>query len=180
MVRRIPNIKELGLVYQDDERIELDDGYCVHNIERLQKLESLSCEAFHIKSHRANFWLKLTLLHSLKSLNLTILKCRMEDILEKASALPLLEKLILRFRVFSTGKWETVEGRFRSLKYLSLGSCCQLKCWMMESSSHFPRLERLYFHDLEEIPAELGEIPTLKFVLLCECSDQQRRVQKEW
>ncbi|XP_047951696.1 putative late blight resistance protein homolog R1A-10 [Salvia hispanica] len=95
MVSRIPNIKKLGLIYDRVQSCAHD--YCVHNIERLQKLESLRCNGVQV-----------------------------------------------------------------------------LECWMIESSSHFPCLEHLhlmYLQDLKDIPAELGEIPTLKYVNLDECNE---------
>ncbi|XP_041998746.1 putative late blight resistance protein homolog R1B-16 [Salvia splendens] len=161
MVRRLPNIRKLGLIGSPD------DDYCVHNIERLQKLESLSCECFH----RADFSRKITFPHSLKSLTLEIRYGRMEDILEKVSTLPLLRKLKLFFGRFETRKWETTEGQFPSLKFLLLSSCSDLDCWTMESS-HFPCLEHLRLRNVDlEIPEELGEIPTLKSVALDRCSN---------
>ncbi|XP_042034967.1 putative late blight resistance protein homolog R1B-16 [Salvia splendens] len=180
MVRRLPNIRKLGLIGSPD------DDYCVHNIERLQKLESLSCECFH----RADFSLKITFPHSLKSLTLEIRYGRMEDILEKVSTLPLLWKLKLFFGRFETRKWETAEGQFPSLKFLLLSSCSDLERWTMESS-HFPCLEHLRLRNVDlEIPAKLGEIPTLKSVALDRCSnstvnsvirmlDEQKELQGE-
>ncbi|XP_047962191.1 putative late blight resistance protein homolog R1A-3 [Salvia hispanica] len=174
MVRRLPNIKKLLLIYDGTE--SRDDEYCVHNIGRLQKLESLRCYCY--PSDR--FLRKLTFPHSLKSLTLEMGrgrgkgKGRMKYILEKISTLPLLQKLKLSGGYFSTGKWETVEGQFPSLKYLSLRICYGLECWTMESSSHFPCLEHLHLSflvDLKEIPAELGEIPTLKLVELNGCTE---------
>ncbi|XP_057791086.1 putative late blight resistance protein homolog R1B-16 [Salvia miltiorrhiza] len=162
IVGRILNIKKLVLTICEPR----DDDYCVHNIECLQKLESLS----FICVRRSVFLQKLTLPHSLKSLDLQMWMGRMKDILEKVSTLPLLQKLKLMNGRFKTGKWATVEGQFPSLKLLSLTSCCNLKYWMMESS-HFPCLEHLHLHkiDLKEIPTELGDIPTLKSVALKLC-----------
>ncbi|XP_047962199.1 putative late blight resistance protein homolog R1A-10 [Salvia hispanica] len=167
MVRRIPNIKKLGLSYMGTE--SRGEDYCVNNIERLQKLESLTCYGFT----RGEFLRKLTFPHSLKSLTITMIDGRMEDMLEKISALPLLQKLKLSYGYFTTGKWETVEGQFLSLKYLSLEHLDQLECWMMESS-HFPCLEHIHLkwmYCLEEIPIDIGEIPTLKSVVLEYCNE---------
>ncbi|XP_042020318.1 putative late blight resistance protein homolog R1B-16 [Salvia splendens] len=167
MVCRIPNIKKLKVYYHDDH-------VCAQNIERLQKLESLSCYWFP----RCDL-IKLTLPPSLKSLTLASTDCRMEDILEKVSTLPLLQKLTFKYGCFTTGKWETVEGQFPSLKYLLLSNN-NLECWTMESS-HFPRLEHLCLfclEDLKEIPAEIGEIPTLKSVTLYNCSESATKSAK--
>ncbi|XP_047962161.1 putative late blight resistance protein homolog R1A-3 [Salvia hispanica] len=176
MVRRMPNVKKLGLKYDGIE--SSDDDCCVHNIKHLQKLESLQCFSYP----GANFLQKLTFLHSVKIKSLFLQLPhgrRMEDILEKVSTLPHLQKLILIGGDFTTGKWETVEGQFLSLKYLNL-SCGGLECWTMESS-HFPCLEHLYVlvsNDMKEIPAELGEIPTLKSVTLYNCSESATKSAK--
>ncbi|XP_047957586.1 putative late blight resistance protein homolog R1A-3 [Salvia hispanica] len=169
MVRSIPNIKKLGLSFPIPEGIESGDDYCLHNIERLPKLESLSCKG----EGRSGLLQKLTFPDSLKSLTLGTYINRIEDILKKASALPLLQKLKLRGGDFTAGKWETVEGQFPSLKYLELSLCSGLKWWMTESS-HFPCLEHisLSWVSLKEFPAELGEIPTLKSVRMCRCSGE--------
>ncbi|XP_047962160.1 putative late blight resistance protein homolog R1B-16 [Salvia hispanica] len=180
MVRRMPNVKKLGLKYDGIESSddESDDDCCVHNIKHLQKLESLRCFSYP----GAKFLQKLTFLHSvkIKSLFLQIpYGRRMEDILEKVSTLPHLQKLILIGGDFTTGKWETVEGQFLSLKFLNL-HCGDLKCWTMESS-HFPCLEQLYLlvsSDMKEIPAELGEIPTLKSVNFYNCSESATKSAK--
>ncbi|XP_047963687.1 putative late blight resistance protein homolog R1B-14 isoform X1 [Salvia hispanica] len=188
MVRRIPNIKKLGLYYYINVRTESrDDDYCVYNIKHLQKLESFRCKGYA----RGDLLGKLTFPHSIKSLTLDFKHYSMEDVLEKVSTLPFLQKLKLNDGRFQTKKWETVEDTFPSLKYLLLGSCFGLECWVMESS-HFPCLEHLYLYKMsvKEIPAELGEIPTLKSVILDDCSesvvksakkmvDEQEELQEE-
>ncbi|XP_042024471.1 putative late blight resistance protein homolog R1B-16 [Salvia splendens] len=154
MVHKILNIKTLRISYNRSQ-----SDYCLYNIERLQKLESFAC--FNCPSDDLR---KLSLVMSRNN--------SIEDILEKASALPLLQKLKLGGGRLRTGKWETAEGQFLSLKYLSLSRIRQLKCWTMESS-HFPCLEQLFLWDmhLKEIPAELGEFPTLKSVVLHACNE---------
>ncbi|XP_047962194.1 putative late blight resistance protein homolog R1B-16 [Salvia hispanica] len=166
MLRKIPNIKKLCIVYSRSD--QSDDDYCFYNIERLQKLESFACFDYPSDDFR-----KLTFPYTLEKLNLRMSSNNcIEDILEKASALPLLQKLKLYGGDSTTGKWETAEGQFLSLKYLSLSHCHQLECWTTESS-HFPCLEQLLLWGmhLKEIPAELGEIPTLKSVVLRECNE---------
>ncbi|XP_047962204.1 late blight resistance protein R1-A-like [Salvia hispanica] len=167
MVRRVPNIKKLGLIFDQDGVIESLD-----NIDRLQKLESLSCTLKIFIPGKGYFcFRKLTFPHSLKKVTLDMCNGKMEEILEKLSTLPFLQRLKLFNGRFGTHKWETVEGQFQSLKILSLAHCSDLEYWAMESS-HFPSLEHLHLRstDLNEIPAELGEIPTLKSVALEYCS----------
>ncbi|KAL6517262.1 hypothetical protein OROHE_017968 [Orobanche hederae] len=157
VVRRIRNIKKLGLEYNISDKRD-DQYFCLHNIGSLQKLESFSCKGVT----RKYLLKKLTLPPSLKSLHLA--NVWLEELLEKMSSLPLLQKLRLERSWFRRGcQWETIEGQFPSLKLFSLNRCRDFECWMMESS-HFPCLGSLYLHKvspLKEIPSEIGDIPTL-------------------
>ncbi|KAL0298509.1 UNVERIFIED_CONTAM: putative late blight resistance proteinR1A-10 [Sesamum radiatum] len=65
---------------------------------------------------------------------------------------------------FRGWKWEITEGEFRQLKFLEIGSS-YIKHWITESS-HFPSLETLllYWVDLDEIPNDIGDIPTLQLI----------------
>ncbi|XP_057775490.1 putative late blight resistance protein homolog R1B-23 [Salvia miltiorrhiza] len=118
---------------------------------------------------------RLTFPHSLKKLNLFLYyHAELEEILEKIGWLPLLHKLVLHRGTFKTGKWDTIEGQFESLKLLELNFCQGLKSWMMAESSHFPVLQELRLRsldELEEIPSEVGEIATLKSIYLEDCSE---------
>lgn len=81
--------------------------------------------------------------------------------LENIGALPLLQKLKLES-----------EEQFPSLKFLEL-KWCPLVSWIAESS-HFPCLEKLRLYalkELEEIPCEIGEIPTMQAIHLEYCSE---------
>ncbi|KAL6568264.1 hypothetical protein OROHE_003948 [Orobanche hederae] len=110
---------------------------------------------------------------SLKKLRLFgSVSLKLEDILGKIGCLPLLQKLVLIRGFFGTRKWETEEGQFPSLRILELDNCGYLEKWMVSDSSHFPRLQevRLYWlKQLEEIPSEIGDIPTMKSIKLRYC-----------
>ncbi|XP_057763772.1 putative late blight resistance protein homolog R1A-10 [Salvia miltiorrhiza] len=163
VVTKIPNIKELVFTNWAERD---DDMYRLSNLECLTKLESLRC--FLSSRNAINFP------HSLKRLNLhSFCCCWWEDILDKVGVLPHLEKLTLESGRFNEGRWETTEGQFRSLKFLTLVICGNLEIWETESS-HFPCLERLHLIDLEElreIPLDFAEIATLREICVYSCSD---------
>ncbi|XP_057792630.1 late blight resistance protein R1-A-like [Salvia miltiorrhiza] len=180
VVKRIPNIKKLGLTYSKDKGIGVHDDdydyYCLGNFECLLKLESLSCKGsrFDDYVHMATFP------HCLRKLSLEAILFYWQEVLEKISWLPLLEKLELTCGHFRGGEWETKEGGFRSLKFLSLNFCFNFEQWTTESS-HFPCLEHLYLRGLEklkEIPTEIGDIVTLRSIVLdfcCESAEESTR-----
>lgn len=69
-------------------------------------------------------------------------------------------------------EWSPVEGGFASLKFLLL-ECGNLVHWNAERS-HFPVMERLLLEELgrlEEIPLDIGDIPTLRQIRVAGCSE---------
>ncbi|XP_057785028.1 putative late blight resistance protein homolog R1B-16 [Salvia miltiorrhiza] len=180
VVKRIPNIKKLGINFIWRGGIEQNDYYCLNNIKRLCKLESLFVLCW--SSFTASLYV-LTFPQSLKKLTLEMNRgFEWEKMLEKIGALPLLEKFKLSYGCFGTGKWEMVEGQFPSLKYLELGLCRRLKHWTAESNSIFPRLEKLhllYMVGLKEIPTQIGDIPTLQKIWMEFCGESAVMCAKE-
>ncbi|XP_057801548.1 putative late blight resistance protein homolog R1C-3 [Salvia miltiorrhiza] len=167
VVRRIPNIKKLGISYKDKvmERVK-----CLSYLQCLSKLESLTCSIYN---GCEEYLQSISFPHSLKKLYLNCGNFHLEEILEKIGSLPLLEKLELRYGQFATRRWEIVEGQFPSLKYLRLYGCGDMECWTLEGYC-LPCLEQLHLRDmesLEEFPSEIGEIPTLKSIRLWDCSE---------
>ncbi|XP_057801531.1 putative late blight resistance protein homolog R1C-3 [Salvia miltiorrhiza] len=169
VVKKIPNIKKLYIRYQDEvmERVK-----CLSYLQCLSKLESLTCSTEYVSD--AEYLQCISFPHSLKKLYLVCGKFfHLEEILEKIGSLPLLEKLTLIDGQFGRRRWEIVEGQFPSLKYLKLWKCRDMECWTLEGS-YLQRLEQLYLgwvESLEEFPSEIGEIPTLKSIQLCNCSE---------
>ncbi|XP_057801549.1 putative late blight resistance protein homolog R1C-3 [Salvia miltiorrhiza] len=167
VVRRIPNIKKLGISYWDKV---MDRVKCLSYLQCLSKLESLTC----IIGYGSDEYLQsISFPHSLKKLHLQCGNFHLEEILEKMASLPLLEKLYLEDGFFATDRWEIVEGQFPSLKYLRLHECRDMECWTLEGSC-LPRLEQLHLTwmwSLEEFPSEIGEIPNLKSIGLWRCSE---------
>ncbi|XP_057775481.1 putative late blight resistance protein homolog R1B-8 [Salvia miltiorrhiza] len=185
VVKRIPNLKKLHLFYKLEymegclikclsELKQMERANCLSYLECLSKLENLYCS---IDYGCEEYLQRITFPHSLKKLKLFLygsFNLDLVEILEKIGWLPLLQMLVLHCGTFKTGKWDTTEGQFRSLKLLQLDYCEGLKNWTMAESSHFPLLQELHLRgldELEEIPSEVGEIATLKSITLERCRE---------
>ncbi|XP_057780173.1 putative late blight resistance protein homolog R1A-10 [Salvia miltiorrhiza] len=69
-------------------------------------------------------------------------------------------------------KWSPVNGEFLRLRFLSIVKC-DLRCWDADGS-HFPVLKKLRLKGLkhlEEIPLDIGQIPTLEVISVDGCSE---------
>ncbi|KAL8481741.1 hypothetical protein ACS0TY_028041 [Phlomoides rotata] len=174
VVKRIPNLKKLNVKYViiglDDDEVLLN--LCLNNLDRLQKLESLSlcisnnCDVEKIMRNLVSFP------YSLKKLTLQGTQLNWEELGMRIGSLPLLQFLRLSADACVGARWETTEGQFCSLRVLRITFCEELKYWETDSS-HFPRLEILRLnglYKLEEIPSSIGDIPTLKSIRLVSCS----------
>ncbi|KAH6781532.1 hypothetical protein C2S51_006825 [Perilla frutescens var. frutescens] len=169
----IPNIKKLHLAYDHTWR-GYDDGLlqCLCNLNRLHKLESLRLVMlgeWPVSDTKLNKI--LTFPHSLNKLCLSQCQLDWED-LTMIGSLPQLEVLnLVSLSVKDGEEWSPIDGQFLRLKFLKIDSC-DLACWNAESC-HFPILEKLVLCNLlklEEIPRDIGEIPTLKLIRLYFCS----------
>ncbi|KAK6125095.1 hypothetical protein DH2020_041159 [Rehmannia glutinosa] len=172
VVKRIPNIKKLGILYVNHKKLSRS---CLNNLCRLRKLESLACLFSILKRPNRSYLLQnLIFPRSLKKLSLQGSRLQWEDMTTMIGSLPLLQVLKLKFWSVIGPKWETVEGQFCSLKFLLIQRCDDLEYWTTDSNTHFPRLEHLvlrYLDKLKEIPPEIGEIPTLQSIDLDFCSE---------
>ncbi|KAL2454847.1 putative disease resistance RPP8-like protein 4 [Abeliophyllum distichum] len=176
VIKRIPNIKKLGIHYKDEE---MDmEYYCLNNLVHLHKLESLKLTYFGF-----SFSMNLSFPTSLKKLTLVEGGLSLEDI-SIVGSLPNLQVLKLRSTAFFRQKWITNAGEFLQLKYLLLQSIA-LAGWRVDPTP-FPSLECLVLkdcYDFVEIPDEIREIPTLRsieiygcgFSVLLSAMDIQRR-----
>ncbi|KAL1538104.1 putative late blight resistance protein R1A-3 isoform X2 [Salvia divinorum] len=173
VVKRIPNIQKLGIYYDYDENLD-DDRYCLSNLEFLDKLEICTFRQRMSPREAGSIESLINFPHSLKKLTIEIYQSECwDDILDKIGSLPLLQKLKLLEGSFGEGQWETSKGQFRSLKFLTLESCQDLRVWTTESS-HFPCLEQLglsRLDDLEEIPFDLADISTLGAIKVKFCCE---------
>ncbi|KAL0460476.1 UNVERIFIED_CONTAM: Late blight resistance protein R1-A [Sesamum latifolium] len=168
VVERIPNLKNLKCSYNFDN-LEEWSYYCLHNLSRLHKLESLTFTAkdFSLES--------ITFPVSLKKLILSDCGIPWKD-MTIIGSLPNLEVLKLDNDAFKGWEWNPVEGEFLRLKVLLIKSC-ELVWWTAEDA-HFPNLEVLslrFMRDLKEIPSSIGDIATLKSISVQYCSDSIRK-----
>ncbi|KAL7111271.1 hypothetical protein ACP275_05G078000 [Erythranthe tilingii] len=171
VVKRIPNINKLQICYH--EQFDGCSSYCLDNLVRLHKLESFGCFFFTWnRPNRDDVLRNFILPNSLKKLTLHRTNLYWEDMKTKIGLLPNLQVLKLKANSFVGTEWETVEGQFCNLKFLQICDCSDLERWTTESA-HFPRLEQLdlrHLDRLEEIPSDIGEIPTLQSIRVQYCS----------
>ncbi|GFQ03039.1 putative late blight resistance protein homolog r1b-23 [Phtheirospermum japonicum] len=169
VVKRIPNIKELGVYY---EGIMDWSSCCLNNLVQLINLESLSFNSYLNEPIPSEIFENLNFPRSLKELTLNGTNMKLGDLGAKIGSLPHLQVLYLKFGSLVGSEWETVESQFRSLKYLEIRGWYDLKYWRTESWTHFPCLEHLYLSELvrlREIPSEIGE--TLKSIEMYKCRE---------
>ncbi|KAL7153213.1 hypothetical protein ABFS83_04G151200 [Erythranthe nasuta] len=163
--KRVVNVRKLQIEY--DSRSKSSNDYLLYNICHLHKLESLTCLPYTVH----NVLQKLTFPSSLKKLYLVGSKVHWKD-LTIIGSLPNLEVLNLDDVSAVEPVWNPVEGEFLRLKYLFI-SYTNLVQWNADSS-HFPVLEKRFLtqmYKLEEVRLDIGEIPTLRFLQLLECSE---------
>ncbi|KAL7115260.1 hypothetical protein ACP275_04G173300 [Erythranthe tilingii] len=168
--KRIPNVKKLKMKY-DDFSCSPSCDYCLNNLNRLKKLESLSCY-FREMPKGGDFLQNITFPSSLKKLVLSNTNLHWED-LTMIGSLPNLEILKLEDDSVSGSEWNPIEGEFVQLKFLKISMCSDLIYWNADNS-HFPVLKKLVLEGLsklDEIPLDVGEIATLELISLDKCSE---------
>ncbi|KAL0319037.1 UNVERIFIED_CONTAM: putative late blight resistance proteinR1A-4 [Sesamum angustifolium] len=161
-VRRIPNIRKLKIGYVNSLTSWKLSDYCLENLARLSKLESLT---LHIKWYEKDPTADFAFPQSLKKLTLKGCGLPWED-MRIVGSLPNLEILKLGYGAFHGPEWNPIEGEFVRLKYLLIASY-HLQYWRAEIT-HFPFLEHLvlYATSLEQVPLDLAEIHTLRLIEL--------------
>ncbi|KAI3795560.1 hypothetical protein L1987_38215 [Smallanthus sonchifolius] len=153
-----PYIKELTCkTYLDEEN---DFKYLTYleklkliGLPRRMKSTMHDCPKGEPKNH-------ITFPATLKTLTLDLCRLPWSD-MSIIQSLPNLEVLKLRRRAFDGNHWNTYEQEFRQLKFLRL-EVLYIKLWEVYSTS-FPCLKQLEIFsckDLEEIPLEIGDIPS--------------------
>ncbi|KAL0302662.1 UNVERIFIED_CONTAM: hypothetical protein Scaly_3025000 [Sesamum calycinum] len=167
VLKRIPNLKKLGVSFYEEKRGIDWSYYCLYNLVRLQKLESLSIKGKDLSLEN------LTFPTSLKKLSLNACNIPWEKMTTIGSLLPNLERLKLEANTFDGHEWNQVEGEFPRLKVLKIYHNVHLKWWRAEKI-HFPNLESLILRlmfKLLEIPSVIGDIPTLHSISVQYCND---------
>ncbi|XP_022025247.1 putative late blight resistance protein homolog R1B-16 [Helianthus annuus] len=164
-----PNIKEHTCCTCSDEQ---------NDFKSLTFLEKLSLVGdFERRVER------ITFPTSLKTL--TLEKCRLPwSEMSIIQSLPNLQHLKLHPHAFEGSCWNTNGQEFPQLKLLNL-EWLNIKVWEAYSES-FPCLRQLQItncRNLEEIPLEIGEIPTLELIQIRGCRDSViesvRRIEEE-
>ncbi|KAG8380357.1 hypothetical protein BUALT_Bualt06G0007100 [Buddleja alternifolia] len=161
ILQMIPNLKKLGIVYQR-YGIEWCE-YNLNNLVHLHQLEKLSIRVLDSLTNPLALWGNLAFPMKLRKLKLKGFVLCPQDMMVVGS-LPHLEVLKLKCCSFEDCKWETKEEEFPRLKFLQIIET-NLQLWVTETS-HFPRLQRLMLccRNLDEIPNDFGEIPTLELI----------------
>ncbi|KAH6820606.1 hypothetical protein C2S53_014408 [Perilla frutescens var. hirtella] len=157
----LQNLKKLGISYSHHTGWS---QYELNNLIHLHKLEKLNIYVPPYYGSKSDVSGNLAFPVSLRKLTLTGCRLPWED-MRIIGSLPNLEVLKLKRGSCHGTIWETTEGEFCQLKVLLIENT-DLHQWITESS-HFPQLERLTLcecNDLEEIPTDIGEIPTLQVI----------------
>ncbi|KAL2553183.1 putative late blight resistance protein-like protein R1A-6 [Forsythia ovata] len=184
-----PNLKTLGVSYYYDSRKGWS-FYCLENLVHLHQLENLKCVFIAEPSIRSLVSTPQSLAFPPNLKKLTLSGCRISwKNMSIVGSLPNLEVLKLKNHAFEGSAWTTKEGEFRKLKFLLIEKNF-LQFWKAERE-HFPRLECLTLRHcpyLKCIPSGIGEIPTLKLIILYECglsvvasaNSIQEEQQQDW
>ncbi|KAG6434682.1 hypothetical protein SASPL_106322 [Salvia splendens] len=178
MVRMIPNIKKLEICYSQEN---FGVGNYLDNLIQLHKLEKLKlemhsssvtglntiCHPFlklKVRSSFVSYLDNLVFPPSLIKLELSGGWISWKD-MTIIGSLPNLQVLKLKNYACHGEYWETIKGEFCHLMVLLVEES-NLQRWTTECS-HFPRLRCLMLHRcpyLNEIPSDIGDIPTLKLI----------------
>ncbi|XP_042039555.1 putative late blight resistance protein homolog R1B-16 [Salvia splendens] len=182
----IPNIRKLGIYYEDSPEIEIDLSH-LHKLEKLKCQSALDNDGSRVL-HKLRFPCYIG--------KLTLVGCVVfRTLLTTLCALPNLGVLKIEACVFESEveeeeeeEWEATEGdEFRSLQYLCLKDLNLVRWKAVETN--FPRLRNLIVkgcYKLEYIPSNIGDIPTLQEISIYRCgasvvasAQQIQKVQQE-
>ncbi|KAH6823553.1 hypothetical protein C2S53_012315 [Perilla frutescens var. hirtella] len=158
VVRRIPNLKKLGI---DCGTTEIIGSLCLCNLAFLLKLESLVLKC-------RGTWENMAFPDSLKKLTLSCCQIPWKD-MSVVGSLPNLEVLKLRTCAAKGRTWKLNAGEFCQLKFLLI-EWCQLEIWEADESN-FRCLEHLQLEGvrMEEFPMDFA-LETLRTIDLRYCS----------
>lgn len=155
ILKMIPNLKKLEIDCSD-----FQDGAHLNNLLSLHHLEILELRSNNAVWRRADFAFP----RELQKLTLSGLGLPWNE-MSIVGSLPNLEVLKLRDHACHGDGWETTQGEFPKLRFLSVENS-NLQHWITESS-HFPSLKCLVLHycgRLSEIPEVVGEFPLLELI----------------
>ncbi|XP_042038714.1 putative late blight resistance protein homolog R1A-3 [Salvia splendens] len=168
VLARIPNVIKLGIRFNPaDHTVEVSGFQAVFSY--LYHLESFKCGVTN-QSEAAFSLLRFP--SGLIKLTLGGSGFLWDEHTSIISDLPHLQVLKLRWRAFCGPKWELYEGGFPWLKILVLEDLDIEQ--LIAESNHFPVLQKLLIrrcYKLQEIPIEMGDIPTLEVIEVKDCCE---------
>ncbi|KAL8267897.1 hypothetical protein R6Q59_001695 [Mikania micrantha] len=174
----LPSI-EKPMNLQTLSRVELGDGVDFQTF--FPAIKELRCKIYKkndFKSFKYLEKLKLSTTYKLEHITLpttlktlTLANSRLPwSKMSIIQSLPNLLVLKLRDDAFVGSCWNTDEHKLPRLTFLRL-ECLDIKLWKADTTS-FPFLKQLEIESckgLEEIPLEIGEIPTLELIIINKC-----------
>lgn len=155
ILKMIPNLKKLEIDCSDYQ-----DGTHLNNLVHLHQLEILELRSSNAVWRKGEFAFP----RMLRKLTLSGLGLPWNE-MSVVGSLPNLEVLKLRDHTCYGDRWETSEGEFPWLIFLSVENS-NLEHWIT-GRSHFPSLKWLvlsYCGRLSEIPDVVGEFPLLELI----------------
>lgn len=182
IVSIIPNLTKLGILVSRSNNDH--QTHFLNHLSSLHCLETLKLSFSSLRNEKSPMILRWSAFPpSLRSLTLCGGHLQWEDMVT-IGKIPSLEVLKLKDRAFVGRVWETVDGGFLRLKFLLLENI-ELEIWRA-SRYDFPSLKNLVLRlcgGLEEIPCDIGEIPTLQTIELYSCArstvSSAQRIQQE-
>ncbi|KAK4414165.1 putative late blight resistance proteinR1A-10 [Sesamum alatum] len=163
-IEMIPYLKKLKVFYSAASQGRWAK-YRLNNLVSLCQLETLSVMFMPTSTYEGDpFPASFALPPMLKKLTLSSCELPWQD-MAVIRSLPNLEVLKLRYRAFIGEEWDCSDGEFPRLKFLLMYGL-NFRSWQVEST-HFPSLECLIIRrcsNLQEIPCEIGDIPTLQLI----------------
>lgn len=175
----MPCLRKLGICETEEDYSSDESSKCLSNLVYLSHLQELKC-SFYKQTTIARKVIGSDIFpSSLRNLTLSWSYMPWES-MSTIAVLPNLEVLKLKNYAFQGPEWEPSEEGFRHLKLLLIENT-DLVHWKA-SSDHFPLLQHLVLRScklLEEIPFEVGEIPTLQLIELHYCSESAEISAKE-
>ncbi|XP_057804254.1 putative late blight resistance protein homolog R1A-10 [Salvia miltiorrhiza] len=183
VLARMPNLIKLGIWLEPTTTEYAIETFCFDAIfTHLRRLESFKCTPMN----RSEAAFSLTGFPPLCLRKLSLSGCGFVwgEHMPIIAQLPFLQVLKLRWHAFCGHEWESYEGGLMHLKVLVLEDL-DIK-QLMVAGYVFPTLEQLIFrrcYNLEEIPPEFGDIPTLQLIEVDDCSmsliESAKRIQEE-
>ncbi|XP_042038712.1 putative late blight resistance protein homolog R1A-10 [Salvia splendens] len=177
ILKRIPNLKKFGVRIESPALDAAEDMSFLSHLTLLGNLESFKCVVMHpdFESQVASPNPNVSFPATVTKISLSGCGLSWEN-MKTIAKLPKLKSLKLRWYAFRGSEWKQEgDGKehkgFPKLTFLLLEDL-DIQSWKT-SSGHFPWLQNLvirHCYKLKEIPAAIGNIPSLKKIELVDCN----------